>query len=171
MDWQRVQRVLVTWGLASSPLDCWLASRGLATMHLRVRQAVANARETAEFLESCPGVQRVDYPGLPHHQDFELASRQLEGPGNVVTFHLAGGRSAADAFIRSATEIPFCPSLGEVTTTLSHPESTSHRALSPERRSALGIDGGTIRLSVGIESAEHIRAALEKGLAAVKNAV
>ena len=84
----------------------------------------------------------------------------------MVTFHLAGGRAAADAFIAAAERIPFCPSLGEATTTLSHPESTSHRGLSLAEREALGIRSGTIRLSIGIESAEFVLESLREALAA-----
>ena len=76
--------------------------------------------------------------------------------GTVITFTLSGGRSAADAFIANARSIPFSPSLGDLSTTLSHPESTSHRGLSPEERARLGITAGTIRLSIGIESTEAI---------------
>ncbi len=165
-NWQRVPAVLASWGLASSPFDCWLASRGLATMHLRVVRACSNALRAAEFLSTRTDVERVDYPGLPTHPDHALASRQFDGGfGTIVTFRLAGGRSAADAFINAARRIAFCPSLGEVSTTLSHPESTSHRALSPQQRAALGITGGTIRLSLGVESSEFVIDALGEGLA------
>jgi cystathionine beta-lyase/cystathionine gamma-synthase len=164
-NWQRVPAVLASWGLASSPFDCWLASRGLATMHLRVDRACDNALRAAKFLSSHENVERVDYPGLPAHPDHELASRQFNGQfGTIVTFRLAGGRPAADAFIKAARRIAFCPSLGEVSTTLSHPESTSHRSLSPEQRSALGITGGTIRLSLGVESSDFVIDALTEGL-------
>ncbi len=156
-DWQRVPRVLRSWGLASSPWDCWLSSRGLATMHLRMGRAAENALSIANWLASCDEVQRVDYPGLQSHPDHQIAAKQFDGGfGNIVTFHLIGGRDAADGFIQR-TQIPFCPSLGETFTTLSHPESTSHRAMAADQRSAIGIAGGTIRLSVGIESVEYIR--------------
>jgi cystathionine beta-lyase/cystathionine gamma-synthase len=85
----------------------------------------------------------------------------------MVSFTLAGGRAAADRFIRAARAIPFSPSLGDLSTTLSHPESTSHRGMSAPARAALGITAGTIRLSVGIESREAVIAALAEGLAAV----
>jgi len=97
-----------------------------------------------------------------------VAKRQFAGRfGSLVTFTLAGGTPAAQAFIVAAFRIPFCPSLGELSTTLSHPESTSHRALTDEARQALGIGGGTIRLSVGIESASAILEALDEGLSGV----
>jgi cystathionine beta-lyase/cystathionine gamma-synthase len=87
--------------------------------------------------------------------------------GSIVTVTLAGGRPAAEKFISAAAgSIPFCPSLGELSTTLSHPESTSHRGLSESGRAALGITGGTIRLSIGIESSETILETLQQALSA-----
>ncbi|MCO6455141.1 MAG: aminotransferase class I/II-fold pyridoxal phosphate-dependent enzyme [Pirellulaceae bacterium] len=159
--WERVAQVVATWGLASSPFDCFLSSRGLATMHLRMERACDNALQAARWLARHPGVAGVLYPGLESHPQHALAGRQLGGRyGSMVTFHLPGGRLQADAFIRAARQIPFCPSLGEVSTTLSHPQSTSHRSLTERQREALGILGGTIRLSVGCESAEHVLGAL-----------
>lgn len=164
-NWARIPLVSSAWGLASAPFDCWLAARGIATMHLRVERACSNALRAAEFLAGQPAIELVDYPGLASHPQHELAARQFDGLfGSIVTFRLRGGRPAADRFMQTATQIPFCPSLGEVSTTLSHPESTSHRGLTPEARAALGITGGTIRLSVGIESPEFVRGALAAGL-------
>ncbi|MDX1944289.1 MAG: aminotransferase class I/II-fold pyridoxal phosphate-dependent enzyme [Pirellulaceae bacterium] len=166
--WPRVPAVLSAWGLASSPFDCWLAQRGLSTAHLRIERGCENALAAAEFLLSqSPVVDQVAYPGLPSHPQHELARRQFgERFGTIVAFRLSGGRPAADRFICGATKIPFCPSLGELSTTLSHPETTSHRGLTAEQRAALGITGGTIRLSVGTESAPFIRDALAEGLRA-----
>jgi cystathionine beta-lyase/cystathionine gamma-synthase len=164
--WARVPGVISAWGLTSSPFDCWLAERGLATAPLRIERACQNALAVAEFMKSQqPQVAEVYYPGLASHPQHALAARQFGGLfGTIVSFRLAGGRAAADAFIETARQIPFCPSLGELSTTLSHPETTSHRGLSAEQRLALGIDGGTIRLSVGTESREFILAALGQGL-------
>jgi cystathionine beta-lyase/cystathionine gamma-synthase len=171
-DWQQVPRILSTWGFCSSPWDCWLSLRGLASLHLRMQRASANGLHVARLLVRQPTVRRVDYPGLATHPDHELAGRQLGGQfGSVVTFELAGGRRSAEAFIAAAAEIPFCPSLGEISTTLSHPESTSHRALSAAAREELGVTGGTIRLSCGVESPEFIEEALLNGLQAVDQRV
>jgi cystathionine beta-lyase/cystathionine gamma-synthase len=165
--WERVPRALSAWGLASAPFECWLAARGLATMAVRMDRAFDNATRAARLLASRPEVRQVDYPGLENHPQHALARRQLAGRyGSIVTFHLPGGTPAATAFLRAARRIPFCPSLGEVATTISHPESTSHRALSAADRAALGIDGGTLRLSVGIESSDYIEESLLEGLAA-----
>lgn len=167
--WPRMDATLSTWGLASSPLDCWLAMRGLGTLALRIAQAASNALSIAGYLQTVDAVAEVHYPGLANHPDHALAQRQLTGGfGTVVTFRLRDAE-AADDFIRAASDIPFCPSLGELCTTLSHPASTSHRSLTCEQLASLGIGGGTIRLSLGIETPEAIRTALEKAFAHIKS--
>lgn len=124
----------------------------------------------AQFLTAQPAVAAVDYPGLASHAQHDLAMRQFgEHYGSLVTFHLRGERAAAEGFIRAAKRIPFCPSLGGLQTMLSHPESTSHRGLTPESRQKLGISGGTIRLSVGVEPVEEIMLALDEGLTGAKS--
>ena len=167
--WDRVPQAVAAWGLASSPLDCWLALRGLGTLALRMTRASANAQLVAEFL-SCqqPLVESVQYPGLPSHPDHELANQQFGDQfGSMVTFNLGGGQAAADAFIEAAQEIPFCPSLGELSTTLSHPVSTSHRKLNDVERDKVGITSGTIRLSIGIESADYVLKSLATAFSAL----
>jgi len=162
---ERIHQVHSAWGLASSPFECWLASRGLASLHLRIERACSNALQAARFLHEQAAVAAIEYPGLPEHPQHRLASHQFGGEfGTMVTFHLEGGRPAADAFIARAKRIPFCPSLGETCTTLSHPESTSHRSLPAEEREKVGISGGTIRLSVGVESPEFVLDALREAL-------
>jgi cystathionine beta-lyase/cystathionine gamma-synthase len=163
--WSRMPGVVSTWGFCSSPMDCWLATRGLGTLELRMQRACSTALAVAQRLVQHAAVARVDYPGLEQHPQHALAKRQFgDRYGSLVTFHLRGGRAAADTFIAAAERIPFCPSLGELATTLSHPESTSHRGLSPAARQSLGISGGTIRLSLGVEPPEQVQAALEEGL-------
>jgi cystathionine beta-lyase/cystathionine gamma-synthase len=163
--WERVPTALSTWGWSAAPLDCWLATRGLGTLHLRAARASENALAAARFLAGRPEVEVVHYPGLASHPDHAVAARQFgERFGSMVSFTLRGGTAAASRFIASARQIPFCPSLGELSTTLTHPESTSHRAMSPVAREALGIMGGTIRLSVGVESSEFVIGALSEAL-------
>lgn len=165
--WQRVPHVVTTWGLSASPFDCWLAARGLATLALRAARAGDNARLVADKLAADRRVARVIFPGLADHPDHELAKRQFAAQyGAMITLILPGGTAAAARFISHAKRIPFAPSLGDLATTLSHPESTSHRGLSDQERTALGIDGGMLRLSVGVESPETILDALEEGLSA-----
>ncbi len=170
--WERIPPVVSAWGLSAPPFDCWLAARGLGTLALRADRADENARVVAAFLwKRTDVVEATHYPGLPQHPDYALARRQFgDRFGNMVTFTLRGGTAAARQFIQAAatssrSRIPFSPSLGDLSTTLSHPASTSHRKLSPEAQAALGITGGTIRLSIGIESAATILGAVEEGLA------
>jgi cystathionine beta-lyase/cystathionine gamma-synthase len=163
--WPRVPTVSTIWGFSASPFDCWLAARGLGTLALRIERASTNAQTAAEFLAGRPEVEKVFYPGLASHPDHALAKRLFgDRFSHMVTFQLRGGRASAESFIHRAKQIPFCPSLGDLSTTLSHPESTSHRTMTAERRAALGITGGTIRLSVGIESPAAVVEALAEGL-------
>ncbi|MBX7164777.1 MAG: aminotransferase class I/II-fold pyridoxal phosphate-dependent enzyme [Pirellulales bacterium] len=166
--WDRVPHVVTTWGFAAAPFDCWLAARGLSTLALRAAQAGENAARVAAHLAGDRRVAQVLYPGLSSHADHVLAQRQFEGRyGAMVTIVVPDGSEGATRFIRAARRIPFSPSLGDLATTLSHPESTSHRGLSPDERRAAGIDGGMLRLSIGIESADSILDAIEEGLAAL----
>jgi cystathionine beta-lyase/cystathionine gamma-synthase len=168
--WKRVPLVLTAWGLSSNPFDCWMASRGLGTMALRVERAAVNAMAAARFLCDCEEIEAVSFPGLASHPDHALARRQFgDRFGTVVTFTLRGGRREAEGFIAAARRIPFCPSLGDLNTTLSHPASTSHRLTPPADREAQGIGESTIRLSVGIESQEAVIDALAEALDGMRN--
>lgn len=156
---ERIDRVASlgsTFGLAGNPFDCWLALRGLATLGVRMPKACSNALTLAERMESHPAVRVVHYPGLSSHPDHAQAVRSLSnGFGAIVTIDV-GGRSEADLFIRSLEYIPYAPSLGDVSTTLSHPATTSHRFQTPEQWSVQGITPGLIRLSFGVEHPEDL---------------
>lgn len=166
--WARVVSAQSTWGWSTSPFDCWLALRGLGTLALRMERASANAAAAARLLAEYDPIETVHFPGLAAHPDHALARQQFGAQyGNMISFNLRGGLAAAERFIAAAARIPFCPSLGDLATTLSHPASTSHRSLSDEARRALGISGGTIRLSVGIESTAAVLDALREALARV----
>ncbi|MGS4945634.1 trans-sulfuration enzyme family protein [Meridianimarinicoccus sp. RP-17] len=157
-----------TMGLTPSPFDCWLAERGLMTFDLRFERAQANAAALADMLAASPQVAQVLYPGRADHPDHARAAALLGRQfGNMVTFHLDGGREEANRFVRAAAALPFAPTLGDVATTLSHPASSSHRALSPADRVAIGITEGTFRVSVGIEPPDFLRDAFARALAAV----
>jgi cystathionine beta-lyase/cystathionine gamma-synthase len=162
----QVSQVVSIWGLAANPFDCWLAERGLATLPLRMRAASANAARVADWLAEQPGVARVIYPGRPDHPDHDLARRLLDGGfGNMLCFELRGGRDAVNHFLHRASGIPFSPSLGNTTTTVSHPGTTSHRYVSPAEKRRQGISDGLVRVSIGVEDFEHIREEMAKGLA------
>jgi cystathionine beta-lyase/cystathionine gamma-synthase len=141
-------------------------ARGLATLPLRMQAASANAAKLANWLANQRGVTRVVYPGRADHPDHELARRMIpHGFGNMMCFELAGGREAVNRFMHLATGIPFSPSLGNITTTCSHPAVTSHRYVSPAERKRQGITDGLIRLSVGVEDLTTIQEEMAKGLA------
>jgi cystathionine beta-lyase/cystathionine gamma-synthase len=160
-----VSQVTSIWGFQSNPFDCWLAERGLATLPLRMRQASANALALADWLAGQRGVARVVYPGRRDHPDHRLAGRVLAGGyGNMLCFDLSGGREAVNRFLRLARGVPFSPSLGNTTTTCSHPATTSHRYVSPAEKQRQGITDGLVRLSVGIEPLEQIQAEMARGL-------
>ncbi len=162
---QQVSATISIWGLASNPFDCWLAERGLATLGLRMRAAGANAAALADWLAGQSGVSRVIYPGRPDHPDHALAKELLQGGfGNMLCFELDGGRAAVNRFMHRARAIPFSPSLGHTTTTLSHPATTSHRYVSPAERKRQGIGDGMIRLSVGVEDLDLIQKEIGRGL-------
>ena len=145
------------WGSTLDPFAAWLIVRGIRTLPLRVARTCENAMRAAEFLSGQPAVSAVHYPGLDSHPQHELAKSTLEGGfGSMVSFELRGGVEAASKFIRSLKMIRFAASLGETCTTVSHPAKTSHRSLTEGEREEVGIYGGLIRMSCGIESAEDI---------------
>lgn len=160
--WERVHKALTTWGLAAAPFDCWLVERGLGTLYLRVVAASRSAERLAAALRTSPAIAAVHYPGLPDHPDHQLASQLFVADGgrplfgHMLSFELKGGLPAAERLISGLKQIHFCPSLGELATTLSHPASTSHRGMTAQAREGLGIRDGLIRLSVGLESPEFL---------------
>lgn len=161
----------VTWGLTPSPQECWLAERGLLSFDLRHERACANAAGLADFLAARPEVSRLLYPGRPEHPDHNRARALLgECFGNMVSLELPGGRRAANAFCKAMPEIAFAPTLGDITTTLSHPASSSHRGLSAKAREDIGISEGFFRVSVGIEPLETLCETFAAGLVAASAA-
>ena len=157
----------VTAGLTPSPFDCWLAERGLHSFALRYDRAEANAAALADHLAGLSGVVRVLYPLRSDHPDHNRAAGLLGARGgNMVSFEIAGGRAAANRLTEAAPGLAFAPTLGDVGTTLSHPASSSHRALSAEAREALGISEGFFRVSVGVEDIDVLRAEFAAAIAA-----
>ncbi|WP_099823424.1 trans-sulfuration enzyme family protein [Oceaniglobus indicus] len=145
----------VTLGLTPSPFDCWLAERGLYSFELRYDRAEQNARALADHLAGLPRVKRVLYPMRHDHPDHNRAMSLLNGRGgHMVTFEIEGGRAQGNALVQAAKNIAFAPTLGDIGTTLSHPATSSHRALSPEYRARLGLGEGVFRISVGVEPIE-----------------
>jgi cystathionine gamma-synthase len=160
---------LVHVGGTIAAFDAWNALNGIKTLSLRMMAHSSNALNVAKFLDQHPKVARVDYPALEHHPQFELAkSLYPNGLGGMLSFELHGGYNAASQFIKTISpHIPLAPSLADVSTTISYPTGTSHRALTPEARAKINVTDGLLRLSVGIEALEDILSDLELGLNAV----
>jgi|HubBroStandDraft_4_1064222.scaffolds.fasta_scaffold06615_3 cystathionine gamma-synthase len=164
-DWLDANARLLGCNLA--PFDAWLALRGLRTAGLRLERCGENAAALAAFFTERSELQAVYYPGIRGPEDGALADRLLpHGRGPMLSIDLRGGGPAADAFIRGLDGIRLAPSLGDVATTVSYPASTSHRALSPQQRAALGIGDGLVRISVGIEHIDDLEAEFEAALVA-----
>lgn len=164
---ERMRVFATTLGLTPSPFDCWLAERGLYSFDLRYDRAEENAARLADRLPDLPGVASVVYPGRRDHPDHDRAVSLLAGRfGNMVTFTLEGGREAANRLVAAAENLAFAPTLGDVSTTISHPATSSHRAMSAEARAALGITEGTFRISVGIEPPDHLLSEVEAAVRA-----
>lgn len=167
-DLQRVQRVMMVYGLNLSPFEGWLATRGLKTLRLRMRQHSSNALHLARYLQQHPKVAQVWYPGLEEHPQHALAKAQGQGLfGGMLSFKIEDDTEAVNRFMHALPSIPFAPSLAGVNTSISYPLGTSHRALSPEQQQKLGITAGLIRFSTGIEEPEELIAELDTALAAV----
>ena len=148
--------------------EAWLALRGMRTLALRMERASANAETIAAYLAAEDAVTKVHHPSRPDHPEHALARRLYpRGTGGIVAFDLAGGRPAVERFLRGLETIAIVHSLGEVASTISYSPASSHRALAPERRHALGIAEGTLRLSCGIEDARDLIDDLARAFAGV----
>lgn len=151
-------------GPTLSPFNAWVILKGLETLRIRVEAQSANALQLARWLEAQPRVERVHYPGLPSHPQYELARRQQKGPGAIVSFIVKGGREAAWRVIDGTRLLSITANLGDTKTTITHPASTTHGRNTPEQRAAAGIGDGLLRVSVGLENVEDIKADLARGL-------
>ena len=138
-------------GAVQGPFDSFLALRGLKTLHLRMQAHCANAMALALWLDTHAAVERVIYPGLPSHPQHELASRQMHGFGGIISVVLKGGLGAATKFCEKTRLFTLAESLGGVESLINHPAVMTHASIPVDRRQALGISDGLVRLSVGIE--------------------
>jgi len=155
---------LRTGGAAMSPFNAWVFLTGLETLAIRMQAHCRNALELAQWLENHPRVERVYYPGLPSHPQYDLARKQQKGGGGIVSFVVKGGRQAAWNVIDRTRLLSITANLGDVKTTITHPATTTHGRLSPEERAEAGIDDGLLRVSVGLEDIDDIVADLARGL-------
>jgi cystathionine gamma-lyase len=152
-------------GGVPGPFDAWLTLRGVKTLAVRMRQHEENARGVAHFLTEHPRVERVYYPGLVSHPDYELAKRQMSGFGGMVSFQLKGTFADVDRVIRRFKLFAFAKSLGGIEALVCHPATMTQGPIPKEVREARGITDTLLRLSVGIEDIEDLLADLEQALA------
>jgi cystathionine gamma-lyase len=153
-------------GAVPSPIDSFLVMRGIKTLHVRMARHEENARALAEWLTTHAQVQRVIYPGLASHPQHQLARTQQSGFGGMISFELAGGLEASRRFLRACRIFACAESLGGVESLIEHPAIMTHASVPPDRRRALGIADGLIRLSVGIEDVGDLRDDLTSAFAA-----
>ena len=160
-----VFKFLRTAGPCISPFNAWIILKGLETLKIRMAAQSASALELATWLEAQPQVARVHYPGLPSHPQHTLALRQQSSGGAIVSFEVTGGREEAWKVVDATRVVSITANLGDTKTTLTHPASTTHGRISPEAREAAGIRESLLRVAVGLESIEDLKADLARGLA------
>jgi cystathionine gamma-lyase len=153
-------------GGVQGPFDSFLALRGLKTLHLRMKAHCANALELAQWLEKHPAIEKVIYPGLASHPQHELAKRQMDGFGGLISVYVRGGLPAARRMMERCKLFGLAESLGGVESLINHPAIMTHASIPPERREKLGIHDHLVRLSVGVEDVADLRAELDAALAA-----
>jgi cystathionine gamma-lyase len=151
-------------GAVGGPFDSFLAMRGLKTLHLRMNAHCANASELAAWLEKHAAVERVIYPGLKSHPQYALAKRQMDGPGGIISVVVKGGLRKARKVLERCELFALAESLGGVESLIEHPAIMTHASVPLANRRRLGISDGLIRLSVGVEDVEDLRAELAAAL-------
>jgi len=152
-------------GGSSAPWDSYLTLRGLKTLALRMQRHCENGLAVAQWLEQHPKVKRVIYPGLPSHPQHALAREQMKGPGGMISAVLHGDLAVARRFLSAVKVFTLAESLGGVESLIEHPAIMTHASIPPEKRAALGIHDGFVRLSVGIEHVDDLIADLDQALA------
>ena len=147
-------------GPSLSPFNAWVLLKGLETLSMRVERMTASALTLAKTLEAHPAVNWVKYPFLPSHPQYELAKAQMSGGGTVITFELAAeegrGKERAFAFLDALQILDISNNLGDAKSMTTHPATTTHRAMGPEGRAAIGITDAVVRISVGLEDVDDL---------------
>ncbi|KWR74391.1 cystathionine gamma-synthase [Pseudomonas citronellolis] len=154
-------------GAIAGPFDAFLTLRGVKTLALRMERHCANALELAQWLERQPQVARVHYPGLPSHPQHELAKRQMNGFGGMISMDLATDLAGSKRFLENVRIFALAESLGGVESLIEHPAIMTHATIPPATRAELGIGDALVRLSVGVEDVEDLRADLAQALATI----
>jgi O-succinylhomoserine sulfhydrylase len=162
--YENVFSFLRTAGPTLSSFNAWVILKGLETLRVRVEAQSASALEVARWLEKHPNVERVYYPGLASHPQFALAKKQQKGAGAIVSFDVKGGKDAAWRVVDGTKLLSITANLGDTRSTITHPASTTHGRISQEARNTAGIGDGLLRVAVGLEHIEDLKADLARGL-------
>jgi cystathionine gamma-lyase len=152
-------------GAVSGPFDAFLAMRGLKTLHLRMRAHCESAMELARWLEAHPAIERVIYPGLKSHPQHQLAKRQMDGFGGIISVEVKGGLKKARRVLERCNLFALAESLGGVESLIEHPAIMTHASVPLANRKRLGISDSLIRLSVGVEDLRDLQNELAAALA------
>ncbi len=162
--YKKLRPIMVGFGYNMDPHQAYMVIRGAKTLALRVERAQENAMKVAEFLESHPKIERVMYPGLKSHPQYELAQKQAKGPGSMISFEMKGGYEAGVKLMDNVHLIMLAVSLGGVESLIQHPASMTHAAVSAEGKKSAFITEGLVRFSIGIEEVEDIINDLKQAL-------
>ncbi len=165
--YKELKYVMMNVGFNMDPHQAWLTRRGLKTLSIRIEKAQQNAMKVAEYLEAHPKVKWVLYPGLKSHPQYELAQKQMDGPGAMISFGVVGGLAGGKKVMDNVHLALLAVSLGGIETLIQHPASMTHSKLTPEARLQGGITDELVRLSVGIEDLNDIIADLDHALSMV----
>jgi O-succinylhomoserine sulfhydrylase len=164
---EQVYGFLRTAGPTMSPFNAWTFIKGLETLDLRMKAHSASALELANWLQEQDAVNKVFYAGLPSHPQHELAKKQQSAFGGIIAFEIKGGKADAWKLINTLEWISITANLGDSKTTITHPATTTHGRLTDEAKALAGITEGMLRISVGLESIDDIKADLARGFAAI----
>ena len=151
-------------GPSLSPFNAWTLLKGLETLPIRVKQQTENAGRIADHLASHPAVGRVIYPGRRDHPQADIIARQMTGGSTLICFELKGGKNAAFRFSNELEIVKISNNLGDAKSLITHPATTTHKNLSDEARAELGIGGGTLRISIGLEDADDLIGDIDRAL-------
>lgn len=161
---EKLYPILRTAGPTMSPFNAWVFHKGLETLPLRMEKHCSNALAIAQWLKEQPGVEKVHYTGLKSHPQHELAKQQQTGFGGIVSFEVTGGKKGAWDVIDRTQMISITANLGDVKSMITHPSTTTHSRLTEDERAKAGITDALVRLGVGLENVDDIKADLKRGL-------
>lgn len=163
-DYNHFRSMATEIGGTIDPFDAFLVSRGIKTLAIRMKRHCENAQKLAEYLESHPKVEKVVFPGLKSHPQYETHKKQTDGPGALISFFVKGGLEAGKTLMNSVKVCTLAVSLGGVESLVQHPASMTHACMTPEEREQAGIADSLVRVSVGIEDVDELIADFEQGL-------